>query len=45
VTIEFESLTVRPGDVYEVIAKLVITGDDSNPDDNQLRVQFTINDT
>ncbi len=43
VTIDFESLSVRPGEVYEVVANLVLTGDDFNTTDNQLRVQFTIN--
>ncbi|MFQ5523761.1 MAG: hypothetical protein ACE5F5_09315 [Acidimicrobiia bacterium] len=44
-TVDFESLAVKPGEVYEVVANLVLTGDDFNVEDNQLRVQFTINNT
>lgn len=42
VTIVFDPLEVEPGGVYEVAAVLVITGADSNSDDNQIRVQFGV---
>ncbi len=44
VTIIYDSLEVEPGGVYEAAAVLAITGEDSNFDDNEIRVQFTVND-
>jgi hypothetical protein len=42
VTIIFDPLEVEPGGIYEVGAVLVVTGGDSNSDDNQIRVQFSV---
>ena len=44
VTIIFDPLEVEPGGIYQVAAVLVITGEDSNRDDNQIRVQFIVNE-
>jgi hypothetical protein len=44
VTIIYDVLEVEPGGVYEVAAVLAITGEDANFDDNEIRVQFTVND-
>ncbi len=44
VTIIFDPLEVEPGGIYQVAAVLVITGEDSNRDDNQTRVQFIVNE-
>lgn len=44
VAIPFEPVTVAPGGIYEVRVKLVVTGEDSNPDDNERAVQFTVNE-
>lgn len=44
VTIIFDPLEVEPGVIYQVAAVLVITGEDSNRDDNQIRVQFIVNE-
>ncbi len=44
VTIIFDPVEVEPGGIYQVAAVLVITGEDSNSDDNQIRVQFTVNE-
>ncbi len=44
VTIIFDALEVEPGGIYEVAAILAITGDDSNADDNEIRVQFIVNE-
>ncbi len=42
VTIIFDALEVESGGIYEVAAILAITGDDSNANDNEIRVQFTV---
>jgi hypothetical protein len=42
VTVIFDALEVEPGGIYEVAAILAITGDDSNANDNEIRVQFTV---
>ena len=44
VTTIFDPLEVEPGGIYQVAAVLVITGEDSNRDDNQIRVQFIVNE-
>jgi hypothetical protein len=44
VAIIFDALEVEPGGIYEVAAILAITGDDSNGNDNEIRVQFTVNE-
>jgi hypothetical protein len=44
VTLIFDPVTVTPGTIYEVAAELVLTGGDNNLDDNEIRVQFTIDD-
>lgn len=44
VTIIFEPLAVEPGGFYEVAAALAVTSEDANLDDNELRVQFTVNE-
>ena len=44
VTTIFGPLEVEPGGIYQVAAVLVITGEDSNRDDNQIRVQFIVNE-
>lgn len=44
ITIIFDPLDVEPGGVYEVSAGLELSGADTNPDDNELRVQFTVNE-
>ena len=44
VTIIYDALEVEPSGVYEVAAVLAITGEDANLDDNEIRVQFTVNE-
>jgi len=43
-TIPFEAVAVTPGGVYEVTVRLVIAGADVNPEDNDISVQFTVNE-
>jgi len=43
VTIIYDALEVETGEVYEVAAVLAITDADANFDDNEIRVQFTVN--
>jgi hypothetical protein len=43
VTLVFDPLAVEIGGVYEVIAELVVTGDDANLTDNEVRVEFSVN--
>lgn len=45
VTIIYDALEVEPSGVYEVAAVLAITGEDANLDDNEIRVQFTVNES
>jgi len=42
-TVVFDPLPVEPDTPYEVVMELVITNLDSDPDDNRLQVQFTVN--
>lgn len=43
VTLVFEPVAVDTGGLYEVVAELVVTGDDANLTDNEVRVEFTVN--
>lgn len=45
VTVRFDDLPVDPGTVYQVAAAVTVTGDDSDLDDNEIRVQFEVNET
>ena len=42
-TVVFDPVSVEPDTPYEVVMELVITNLDSDPDDNRLQVQFTVN--
>jgi hypothetical protein len=42
--VPFDDLPVQPGSVYQVAATIVITGEDANPEDNEIRVQFEVNE-
>ena len=44
VTMEFAPFEVVPGGIYEVIATLVISGADASPEDNEVTVQFLVNE-
>jgi hypothetical protein len=44
ITVPFDDLPVQPGSVYQVAATIVITGEDANPEDNEIRVQFEVNE-
>jgi hypothetical protein len=44
VTVIIEPMTVEPGGVYEVVAALAISENDSNFDDNSITVVFTVNE-
>ena len=44
VTIIFDPLEVEPGGIYEAAAVLEITGQDLDDSDNEIRVQFTVNE-
>lgn len=44
VAIPFDPIEVSPGGVYEVTVTLVVTGEDSNGEDNERSVQFTVNE-
>jgi hypothetical protein len=44
VTVTFEAVPVEPGGVYEVSARLVVTDDDANAQDNTIAVQFSVNE-
>lgn len=43
VTILFDPMPVEAGGLYEVAVTLVITAEDSSLEDNELKVQFTVN--
>lgn len=43
-TLVFEPITVEPGTVYEVRATLAATGNDSSFDDNEIAVEFRVNE-
>jgi hypothetical protein len=43
VTLVFEPMEVEAGGLYEVVAELVLTGDDANLTDNEVSVEFTVN--
>ncbi len=43
-TVVFEPLTVAPGGIYEVDVTLVVTGGDTKLDDNQIVVEFAVNE-
>lgn len=42
-TVVFESLAVESGGLYEVTAALAISENDSNFEDNEIKVEFTVN--
>jgi len=44
VTVIIEPMTVEPGGVYEVVAALAISENDSNFEDNSITVVFTVNE-
>ena len=44
VTVIIEPMPVQTGGVYEVVAALAISENDSNFDDNSISVEFTVND-
>ena len=44
VTVSFDQVPVEPGGLYQVSVALVVTGDDIDPEDNEIRVQFEVND-
>jgi hypothetical protein len=44
VTVIIEPMPVEPGGVYEVVAALAISENDSNFDDNSITVVFTVNE-
>lgn len=45
ITLVFEPLAMEPGGLYEVTASLVVTSEDSNLEDNELRVEFSVNES
>lgn len=44
VTVVFEEVAVQPGGIYEVGAALVVTGNDTSFEDNEIRVEFSVNE-
>ena len=44
ITVRFDELQVEPGSIYQVSAAVVVTGDDTNLEDNEIRVQFEVNE-
>lgn len=44
ITVTFEDVPVEPGTIYQVAVALVVTGDDVDLDDNEIRVQFQVNE-
>ena len=44
VTMVFDPIEVDPDGLYEVVATILITTEDTNLDDNQIRVQFNVNE-
>ena len=44
VTLVFEPIAVEPGGVYEVVAALAISENDTDFEDNMITVEFTINE-
>ena len=44
VTVIFDPLAVEPGGIYQVSASLVVTGNDTSFEDNEISVEFTVNE-
>jgi hypothetical protein len=44
VTVVFDPIGVDPDGLYEVVATILTTTEDTNLDDNQIRVQFNVNE-
>lgn len=44
VTVAFDGVPVEPGTIYQVAVNIVATGDDIDLEDNEIRVQFEVNE-
>lgn len=44
VTVMFDPFDVEPGGIYEIRATLAVTGNDSSFDDNEISVEFRVNE-
>jgi len=44
VTVAFDEVPVEPGTIYQVAMNIVATGDDIDLEDNEIRVQFEVNE-
>ncbi len=44
VTLAFDEIPVEPGTTYQVAVNIVATGDDIDLEDNEIRVQFVVNE-